>query len=200
MAPAPPASLLHPLTSVTDPLAWSDVFATDQPVEIDLGCGDGSFLVEYARRHPERNFLGVERLLGRLRKLDRRGRKLGLQNLRGLRVEFGYFVRHLLPPGSVAAFHVYFPDPWPKKRHHKNRTVNPDFPALVRRILQPGGVIHLRTDHAEYFAQMLEVFDGAAGFQAVATPGELSEVLTDFEQGFRAQGLATHSAAYRKAD
>lgn len=171
---------------------------TGQPVEIDLGCGDGSFLVAYARRHPERNFLGVERLLGRLRKLDRRGRKLGLENLRGLRVEFGYFVRHLLPPESVAAFHVYFPDPWPKKRHHKNRTVNPEFPTLVWRILQPDGVIHLRTDHAEYFAQMREVFAAAAGFQAVPTPEELAEVLTDFEQGFRAQGLATHCAAYMK--
>ena len=82
---------------------------------MELGCGDASFLVDYARRHPERNFIGVERLLGRLRKLDRKGRRAGLTNLRGVRIESSYFLEYLLPPHSVSALHVYFPDPWPNQ-------------------------------------------------------------------------------------
>jgi hypothetical protein len=86
-----------------------------QPLEVELGCGDASFLVEYARRNPAKNFIGVERLLGRLQKLDRKGRRAGLKNLRGVRIESAYFLQYLLPPHSAQALHIYFPDPWPKK-------------------------------------------------------------------------------------
>ena len=196
--PVLPASYLYPLTSLTERLDWAVVFGSNHPVEVDLGCGDAAFLLQYAAQHPERNVLGVERLLGRIRKLERRARRAQLANARGLRVECGYAVQYLLPPESVTAFHVYFPDPWPKKRHHKNRMINAAFPGLMQQALVPGGVVYLRTDHEDYFAQMLEVFRAHAGFQAVATPDELESVLTDFEKGFSAQGILTRRAAFQR--
>jgi tRNA (guanine-N7-)-methyltransferase len=196
--PVPPGTLIHKLESIIEPLDFSRMFARAQPLEIELGSGDGSFLAAYARRHPERNFLGVERLLGRLRKLDRKGRRAGLANLRLVSIEAAYFLRYLVPAESAAAVHVYFPDPWPKRRHRRNRLINEEFPAIARRVLSPGGVVYLRTDDADYFTQMRRVFATATGFETTETPAELREVVTDFERGFNAQGIATNYAAHRR--
>jgi hypothetical protein len=84
------------------------LFGNAQPVELELGSGDGSFLAQYASRWPDRNFLGVERLLGRLRKLDRKGRRAGLVNLRGLQLEAAYVLEWMVPAASLSALHVYF--------------------------------------------------------------------------------------------
>jgi len=164
---------------------------------VELGCGDASFLVEYARRHPERNFIGVERLLGRIRKLDRKGRRAGLANLRGARIESSYFLQWLLPPRSVSALHVYFPDPWPKQKHRRHRLVDENFPTLARAVLAPGGAVYLRTDDADYFRQMTEVFGASGEFQEIETPAELAGLPTDFEREFNARGIQTLRAAYQ---
>ena len=191
-------SLLVRLTSAVDRLDWTRVFPQSQPLEIELGSGDGSFLLAWAAQHPRRNFLGVERLAGRLSKLDRKGRRAGLLNLRGLRVEAVYFTEYLIPAGSVAAFHIYFPDPWPKLRHAANRLIQPRFLGPMHRALAPGGVVYLRTDHAEYFAQMLEVFHADSSFTECETPAGLAAVPTDFEREFAARGIAAQRAAFRK--
>jgi len=190
-------SLVVELDSIVKPLNLAQLFPKPQPLEVELGCGDASFLVEYARRHPERNFIGVERLLGRIRKLDRKGRRAGLTNLRGVRIESSYFLEFLLPPHSASALHIYFPDPWPKKRHHKNRLINERFPELARAALAPGGRIYLRTDATDYFQQMTEVFAAGKNFQKIMTPLELSELPTDFEREFLARGVQTLRAAYQ---
>src|SRR5208283_5964383 len=131
------------LRSILEPLDLAELFPKPQPLEVELGCGDASFLVDYARRHPERNFIGVERLLGRIRKLDRKGQRAGLTNLRGVQIESAYFLQYLLPPRAASALHVYFPDPWPKKKHHKHRLINEGFPRLAQGALAPGGVVFL---------------------------------------------------------
>ena len=190
-------NLVYEFKSIVEPLDLAELFSARQALEVELGCGDASFLAEYARRHPETNFLGVERLLGRIKKLNRKGRLAGLTNLRGVRIESAYFLQYLLPPQCAVALHIYFPDPWPKKKHHRHRLINTAFPALARRVLAPGGVVYLRTDDQDYFTQMTEVFGAAAEFESVATPGELAEVLTDFERDFNAQGIPTRVAAYR---
>lgn len=192
-----PDNLIYTLPSILEPLRLEELFPKPQPLEVELGCGDATFLVEYAARHPERNFLGVERLLGRLRKLDRKGRRLGLTNLRGVRIECAYFLQYLLPPRCVSALHVYFPDPWPKKKHRHKRLVNERFPELARRVLLPGGTVYLRTDDADYFAQMQAVFGAHAAFRAVETPPELAALLTDFEREFQARNVQTLRAAYQ---
>lgn len=194
--PEPPVSLIYELPSITDRLDLAALFPKPQPLEVELGSGDASFLAQYAAQHPERNFIGVERLLGRMRKLDRKGQRAGLTNLRGVRIENAYFLEWLLPPGSVVALHVYFPDPWPKKKHARHRLINERFPVLARQALAPGGVIYLRTDDADYFDQMRQVFATAPVFRPVETPATLAGRLTDFEVEFQAQGKETRRAAY----
>ncbi len=186
------------LGSIVEPLSLNGLFSSPQPLEVELGCGDASFLVEHARLHPETNFIGVERLLGRITKLDKKGRHAGLKNLRGVRIESSYFLQYLLPPQSAQAIHIYFPDPWPKKKHHKNRLIDEDFPAIAQAALAPGGKVFLRTDDVPYFAQMTEVFDDAKQFQKIETPPALAEVLTDFERGFLARGIKTLRSAYQR--
>jgi len=164
---------------------------------VELGSGDGSFLARYAARHPERNFIGVERLLGRIRKLARKAQKAGLSNLRGVRIESSYFLEYLLPGKCAAAIHVYFPDPWPKRKHRRHRLINERFPALARLTLVTGGTVYLRTDDADYFEQMQRVFSDSPVFERVETPPDLAAELTDFEQDFQATGIQTLRAGYR---
>jgi len=185
------------LESILAPLELRKVFAASQPLEIELGSGDGSFLVAYAGLHPERNFIGVERLLGRIQKLDRKAQRAGLANLRGVRIESSYFLEYLLPPGSAAALHIYFPDPWPKRRHRRHRLVNERFPALALKALEPGGMVYLRTDDSDYFGQMTAVFKDYPGFERAETPAPLASLLTDFERDFQQRGIATLRATYR---
>lgn len=192
-----PASLIYDLPSIVNRVDLAALFPQAQPLEVELGCGDASFLVELARRHPEKNFIGVERLLGRLRKLDRKGHRAGLVNLRGMRIESSYFLEYLLPPRSVSVLHIYFPDPWPKKKHRKHRLINERFPELARATLVPGGAVYLRTDDEDYFQQITEVFGASREFEKVETPPELTELLTDFEREFRERGIQTLRAAYQ---
>ena len=192
-----PENLVVQLYSILEPLDLAEVFPEPQPLEVELGCGDASFLVEFARRNPGTNFIGVERLLGRISKLDKKGHRAELKNLRGVRIESAYFLQFLLPRNSISALHVYFPDPWPKKRHRKNRLINESFPALARAALAPGGKVYLRTDDADYFAQMTEVFRADKNFSEIETPVELAELLTDFEREFNARGIKTLRAAYK---
>ena len=189
-------NLVVQLRSIVEPLVLAELFSQTQPLEIELGCGDASFLVDYARRYPQENFIGVERLLGRISKLDRTGRRAGLTNLRGVRIESAYFLRYLLPRHSAVALHIYFPDPWPKKKHRRHRLIGEKFPPLVATALAPGGKIFLRTDDAEYFQQMTDVFAAAKEFQTTATPAELAEITTDFERDFNSKGIETLRVAY----
>ena len=190
-------NLLVPLRTILEPLKLAELFPSPQPLEVELGCGDASFLVEYARRNPQTNFIGVERLLGRIQKLDKKGRRTGLKNTRGVRIESAYFLEYLLPPHSAVALHIYFPDPWPKKKHRRHRLINQNFPALARQTLTPDGTVFLRTDDLDYFQQMTEVFASAKEFSKVETPVSLAEITTDFERDFNAEGIPTLRAAYK---
>ncbi len=191
------AGVLFELPSLLERLDLRQLFPRSQPLEVELGSGDGTLLVDLASRNPEHNFLGVERLLGRLRKLDRKTRRAGLNNLRGVRIESSYFLRYLLPLYSAAALHIYFPDPWPKRKHRRHRLVNSGFPTVAQQALMPGGTVFLRTDDADYFQQMNESFGAHPLFRRVETPQTLAAVLTDFEKEFQARGINTFRAAYR---
>src|SRR5438132_6821682 len=181
-------SLLYDLPSILQRIELTKVFQKTQPVEVELCSGDGSFLAEYADQHPEHNFIGVERLLGRIRKMDRKGLRLGLTNLLGVRIESSYFLEYLLPANSAMALHVYFPDPWPKRKHRRHRLINERFPTLAHQALAQSGTVYLRTDDSNYFEQMLAVFAAYPDFRPGETPAELAARLTDFEKDFQARG------------
>ena len=191
-------TLIYALPSILERLNFRAVFGNTEPVELELGSGDGSFIVDWAARSPARNFLAVERLLGRLRKIDRKGRRQGLGNLRALRIEAAYLMEYLMPESSLSALHIYFPDPWPKRRHWRRRLINERFATLAARTLVPGGLVYLRTDDRDYFEQMCSAFGSNRAFGPFETPAELAAVLTDFERGFLARGIETRRATYRK--
>ena len=188
--------LIYPLASILERIDLAQLFPNVRPLEVELGSGDGAFLVQYARENPERNFIGVERLLGRLRKIDKKGRRAGLVNLRAVRIESAYFLRYLLPAHSAAALHIYFPDPWPKRKHQRHRLINESFPALAHQALEPNGKVYLRTDDPDYFDQMFRVFETSGLFRLIETPEALAGVRTSFELDFNARGIITRRCAW----
>lgn len=190
-------SLLHEFESVTEPLRLEELFPVGQPAELEIGCGDGGFLLEWATRHPKKNFIGVERLLGRIRKLDKKGRRAELTNLHLLRFEARYLLQYLLPDHAFDAAHIYFPDPWPKDKHRRHRLIDEHFPELAQRILLPNGIVHLRTDDPAYFEQMQESFLPAKYFSVTETPVELANVTTEFERQWNEEGKPTLRVSYR---
>jgi tRNA (guanine-N7-)-methyltransferase len=174
--------------SILEPLFLSEIFGTGRLVEVDLGSGPGKFLVESARRFPERNFLGIERLLGRVRKTCRAASTIGLTNVRVLRLELDYTVRYLLPESSIWRFHLNFPDPWPKRRHQSRRVVDDEFLQAIHRSLLEGGEFWIKTDHDSYFQNIEQV----ATRTDLWTPLEWAEEgypRTDFEEQFLAKDL-----------
>ncbi len=169
----------------------------ERPLEVDLGCGDGSFLAALAAGHPGRDFLGVERLLGRVRKVCRKIARAGLANAKVLRLESGYTLEWLLPDACAARVHLLFPDPWPKKKHHKRRLVTPEFCAGLERVLEPGGEFLFKTDHAEYFEEAMAVLAGRDRLGEVDWPEDAFPYpQTDFERLWRGQGKAIHAARF----
>ena len=199
VTPAPEdASLIFRPASYFEPIRWSEVFTRENPVEVELGSGDGSFLIRQTAAHPNRNFIGVERFLGRIRKIDRKGRRAHLRNLRLFRIEAAYFVEYLIPPGSVTTMHIYFPDPWPKRRHHRHRLLNDRFPEIAARAMEPGGNLFVRTDNIPYFNQCLAVFAASNQWRQIPTPEPLAANVTDFERDFHARHIPTLHTAYTR--
>jgi tRNA (guanine-N7-)-methyltransferase len=187
---------VYRLPSILERIDLARLFPLKQPLEVELGSGDGSFLVACAISHPERNFIGVERLLGRMRKMARKGQRAGLTNMLGIRIESSYFLEYLLPARSAMALHIYFPDPWPKRKHRRHRLINERFPTLAHQALATGGRVYLRTDDRDYFEQMEAVFSPGPFFRHVPTPEDLAQLPTDFERDFAARGIQTLRAAY----
>ena len=181
-------SRIHTPKSYFEPLPLNSLFEQQQPLEVEIGCGNGSFLV---------NFIGIERLLGRIRKLDRKTSRRGLMNVAIVRVEAAYGIQYMLPPASVQAYHIYFPDPWPKRKHWKNRLIEPGFLPLLSKSLSTDGKVYLRTDNTDYFEQMEETFAGDSAFERIKAPDSLTQIVTDFEKTFNAQGIPTLRAQYR---
>jgi tRNA (guanine-N7-)-methyltransferase len=165
------------------PLDLANIYGRNAPVEVDLGCGDGSFLVEIASANPERNFLGIERLVGRVRSAHRKIVHREVTNARVLRVEASYAVRQLLPADSVALFHLMFPDPWPKRRHWPRRVVTDEFLASIHRALEPQGLLRITTDEIAYFRE-IERLAGQSTYFVPGSDPEPPRARSTFERRF----------------
>lgn len=198
MSTPAPASLFYRPPNWLDPFEWRAVFDNDRPVEVDIGAGKGSFLLWAAATRPDHNFLGIERLLVRLRKVEKKARRQELTNIRLLRLEASYLIGKLIPAASVAVYHLYFPDPWPKRRHVHHRLFNASFAADLLRTLQPGGVVNVATDHEEYFQQVQSVLRPVVEFQSVPVVVLPVEAQTDFEREFLAAGKPIHRGRWVK--
>lgn len=165
------------------------LFSQPAPLEVDIGSGPGRFLLAMARKFPDHNFLGIERLVGRVRKTCEAALRLDLCNVRILRLESAYAVRHLLPSDSVSTFHVAFPDPWPKRKHWPRRLFNAEFLAAVTAALQTGGELRIKTDDAVYFDAIRKTLAENFCFQQIEWPEDPDYPQTNFERRFRAKGL-----------
>jgi tRNA (guanine-N7-)-methyltransferase len=183
--------------SILEPLSLREIFSTDRLIEVDLGSGPGKFLVESALKFPERNFLGIERLLGRVRKTCRVASEVGLTNLRVLRLELDYTVRYLLPDNSVWRFHLNFPDPWPKRRHHLRRVVDGEFLEAIYRSLVQGGELWIKTDYEAYFQQITKAATRSDLWDSLEW-GDEGYPLTDFEEQFLARQLPIYRLRLRR--
>lgn len=165
------------------PLDLEAIYGRSASIEVDLGCGDGSFLVEMAEANPARDFLGIDRLLGRVRRAQRKITQRGLTNARVLRVETSYAVRQMLPADSVALFHLMFPDPWPKRRHWRRRVVVGDFFASIHRALAPHGLLCIATDQTDYFRE-IERLAGQSTQFVISSDPEPYRAPSTFEKRF----------------
>jgi tRNA (guanine-N7-)-methyltransferase len=171
---------------------------TAAPFEVDFGCGDGAFLLAQAKRHPERNVLGTERLLGRVEKVAKAIARQGLENCRILRLESYYTAKWILPIGSASVVHVLFPDPWPKRQHHDRRLFQDEFMEALHQLIAPGGELRIKTDDKPYFLHIEKVLSRAKGFERIEWIEEADYPKTDFEQHFLAQGLPIYKAKLRR--
>ncbi len=175
------------------------LFNRSGPVEVDIGCGKGAFLVHEAARKPDVNFVGVDYLT---RKLDRTRRELaerGLDNVRLFRCEVFLFVDRYLPESTVSAFHIYFPDPWPKKRQRGKRFITRSFVTSLAIDLVPEGRAWLATDSSDYFAEMLELFSGQRAFRRIDDSTAPGRGMTEFEQEFKENNVTIFRAGFEKA-
>jgi len=173
------------------------IFGNDAPLEIELGAGKGDFIVARAQEFPDRNFLAAELSGVVSRMLAVRCGRAGLANLRVVRMDARTLVNLMLERESVAAYHIYFPDPWPKERHHKHRLFTPYFVTSLCRTLRSHGMLFVATDVAEYAREIFAMLDlsGLALLQE-PVPGRDQ---TGFGRRFTAIGKPVHSRAYRKS-
>ncbi|MDR1144960.1 MAG: tRNA (guanosine(46)-N7)-methyltransferase TrmB [Verrucomicrobiales bacterium] len=199
--PSPAAPAFDPWLPNDDLLRvfdWRAIFCNASPVEIELGAGDGGFILEYAARHRQRNFVAVERLKGRVGKIAKRAAQRGLANLRALRLQSEYVIGRMCPPASVSVIHIMFPDPWPKRRHFKHRLIQPAFLAALSRALADGGTARFTTDHAEYFQWTQKIWSAAAGWKNLGAWDADADPKSDFQRQFESEGKPSHRCQWQK--
>jgi len=172
------------------------IFGNNALLEIELGAGKGDFIVARAREFPERNFLAVELSGVVSRMLAVRCGRAALDNLKVVRMDGRTLVNLMLAPDSVNAYHIYYPDPWPKERHHKHRLFTPHFVASLVRTLTPNGALYVATDVAEYGHDIFAMLEKSG---LVSSTDEVpGRERTAFGRRYTADGKLIYARAYRK--
>jgi len=153
----------------------------ERPLEVDIGSGKGRFLAARSGKFPETNFLGIERQLVRIHSGGRRCERAGRENVRLFRMEGYYAISQMMPANYVANYYFFFPDPWPKAKHHDYRLFNLAFMDALSKTLKDGGNLHVATDHLPYFEEIHELLQKDERFEESKTFEPDDEERTDFE-------------------
>jgi tRNA (guanine-N7-)-methyltransferase len=173
---------------------WKRDFGREAPLELEIGPGRGGFALDHAARHPEIDLVAIESRRSDCELIRGRATRRGLRNLMVLQGDAKLLAPRLFPPGSLAAVHVQFPDPWWKKRHHKRRMIDADFALQLRRLLAPDGIVDFRTDVAAYAREGARTWLDA-GFEEL--PDEPPEVLSTRERRYAVTGQPVFRARFR---
>jgi len=170
------------------------LFGRRAPLEVEIGAGRGDFIIDRAAAMPHHDFLAIESAATIAQLIALRANRRGLANLRVIRMDARTLVNLMLPDASVSAYHIYFPDPWPKARHLKHRLFMPSFVSSLARTLQPGAPLFVATDVAAYAERIFALLlDGGFRLVELPVPGA---TLTGFARKFIAEGRPIHCAAF----
>jgi tRNA (guanine-N7-)-methyltransferase len=185
------------------PIDWEDFFGNDHPVELDIGCGRGLFTWKASERHPEINYLGIELEYKEARRSAEKLWKRRIPNARIIAGDAREILDQLIAPDSVSAAHVYFPDPWWKRKHKRRRLFNDEFADQVAIVLKPGGRLHSWTDVADYFVVISALMEHHPRFETLAPdeeriPEHDLDYRTSFERKKRREGESIHRGLWRK--
>jgi len=168
---------------------WAGVFGRPGPLTVEIGCGGGRTIINMALEHPEWNCMGVELAGEYYRVLHERVGRRDVPNMRISRLDAAYLINRFFPEGCVQAYHIYFPDPWPKKRHHKRRLFSEAFCADLCRTLTTDGVLNFATDHLEYYTEILPRLRAAMDVTEHPAPWEdAPEGRTNYEVKYIKEG------------
>lgn len=181
---------------------YDAIYGRHADLVLEIGFGMGETTAQIAQDNPGKNFLGVEVFDAGVGALLKRIDDLELTNLRIIQHDAVEVVHHMLAPESLAAIHVFFPDPWPKKRHHKRRLIQAEFVSLLSTRLQPGGILHCATDWQNYAEHMLAVLSAEPSLENTANgfaPRPAHRPLTKFEQRGLRLGHEVHDLIFRKS-
>lgn len=186
------------------PVDWAAVFGNANPVEVEVGFGKGLFLTTAGQANPGTNYFGIEIIRKYQLFAATRVAKRSLANVRLACGDGVAFLRDSVPAGSVRVVHLYFPDPWWKKRHHKRRVFTDEFAQSAERALAAGGKLLVVTDVADYAVMVRETVAGHTKLREAPPPAEKApehdmDYLTNFERKFRQEGREIHRMAYEKA-
>jgi tRNA (guanine-N7-)-methyltransferase len=195
----PPARIALPgeAPGTATPVDWEAVFGRVAPVEIEIGSGRGRFLADEAAARPGTSFLGAEIEVEYARIAQARADKQGLTNVRFVRLDGKAFVLARVPAASLSAIHVFFPDPWPKKRHAKRRLFTPDFVAAAARALAPEGILRVATDNLTYFESIRGALDAEPALSKVPGSEEGWCAGTDYERKYLKEGRPVARGIWR---
>jgi tRNA (guanine-N7-)-methyltransferase len=189
---------------VMESLDWAQVFGDDGAVEIEIGIGKGRFLLASATARPDVLHFGIEWANKYLRIAEARAVKKGLKNVRFARVDARELVERSVPSASVSSYYVFYPDPWPKKRHQKRRFIRPKTADHLARTLLPEGKLHVGTDHEEYWEVIRQVLDAHPALERLSEFGDetfpfpVDQPLTNFEAKYRVEGRNRLRASWRR--
>ena len=178
-------------------LELRDLFANDHDTILEIGSGKGRFLITAAIEHPELNLIGIEKSLHYHRVIRERVMKRNLTNIRLINHDAYLVLKDMLPDASIAEVHIYFPDPWPRKREQKRRIIRPEVLEQIERVLVPGGRAIYVTDHQEYFDAAAPVIEARFASER-RIPGPDDPPRTNYEAKYREQGRPIYEIRFRK--